>query len=194
MSVAVQGLGAVGYATAGYLAKEKTKLYIADINDESLKRFINEHPDHDITIVPADEIISMDADIFCPSAMGGLFGEEEIRKLKFKFIIGGANNQLRATSQEEEIRLAKLLADRGILYQVEWWHNCAGVLAAAMEYEYGFSKNNDDLMKAVEDIVPKQTWMNLNRANVEGVTPTESAYINCSELIYGDITSRYWIK
>ena len=194
MSVAVQGLGAVGYATAKYVAQEKTKLYIADINEAALERFVAEHPDHDVTIVPTDEITYVDADIFCPSAMGGLFGEEEIEVLKFKYIFGGANNQLRATSQEDEIRLAKLIAERGILYQVEWWHNCAGVLAAGMEYTYGFTKNNEDLMNAVEEVVPGQTWKNLNRAKEQGVTPTESAYLSCNEVIYGDITSRFWVK
>jgi leucine dehydrogenase len=144
--------------------------------------------------VSTEEIINVEADIFCPSAMGGLFGEEEIKNLKFKYIIGGANNQLKASNQEEEIYLAKLIADRGILYQVEWWHNCAGVLAAGMEYTYGFTKNNDDLVKAVEDVVPLQTWKNLNRAKELNITPTESAYISCNEVIYGDITSRYWAK
>ena len=192
MSVAVQGLGAVGYAMAEYLAKEKTKLFITDVNQAALDRFAAQYPNHDVTIVPPDEIIKVDADIFSPSAMGGIIGEEEIKSLKFKYIIGGANNQLRATSQEEEIRLAKLLADRGILFQVDWWHNCAGVLAAALEYIYGFTKNNDDLMKAVEDIVPVQTWKNLNRAKELGVTPTESAYSGCNDLIYGEVTSRFW--
>lgn len=192
MSAAVQGLGAVGYAMAKYLAQEKTKLYIADINQDALDRFIKEHPNHDVTIVSTDEIVKVDADIFCPSAMGGILGEEEIKTLKFKYIIGGANNQLRATNQEEEIRLAKLIADKGILFQVDWWHNCAGVLAAAMEYTYGFTKNNADLVKAVEEVVPVQTWKNLNRAKEQNVTPTESAYMSCNELIYGDVTSKFW--
>jgi glutamate dehydrogenase/leucine dehydrogenase len=194
MSVAVQGLGAVGYAMAKYLAGEKTKLFIADINQASIDRFIKEHPNHDVTVVPADEIMKIEADIFCPSAMGGILGEEEIAAIKFKYVFGAANNQLRSTSQEEEIRLAKLIADRGILFQAEWWHNCAGVMAAAMEYTYGFSKNNADLVKNVEEVVPVQTWKNLNRAKEQGVTPTESAYKSCQELIYGDVTSAFWKK
>ena len=194
MSVAVQGLGAVGYAMAEYLAQEKTKLYIADINQAVLDRFVKAHPNHDVTVVSTNEIINVDADIFSPSAMGMILGEEEIKSIKFKYIIGGANNQLRATSPEEEIRLAKLLADRGILFQADWWHNCAGVLAAAMEYVHGFTKNNDDLVKAVTELVPGQTAKNLARAKEQGVTPTESAYMSCNELIYGDVTSRFWAK
>ena len=194
MSAVVLSLGAVGYATAKYLAREKTKLYLSSTNENTLNRFIEEHPGHEITIVSPEEILHLEADILCPSGIGGLFGEEEIKALKFKYIFGGANNQLRATNQEEEIRLAKLLAKEGILYQIEWWHNCAGVLAAAMEYTYGFTKNNDDLLRAVEEVVPKQTWKNLNRAKELGITPTESAYLSCSEIIYGEVTERLWKK
>ena len=185
MSLAVQGLGAVGYAMASYLAGEKTKLYLADIDKARIDRFKKDFPNHDITAVPTDEIIKVEADILCPCAIGGILGEEEIAAVKFKYIFGPANNQLRASSQEEEIRLAKLIADRGILFQTEWWHNCAGVMAAAMEYVYGYSKNNDDLVKSVEEIVPVQTWKNLNHAKEQGITPTESAYRSCQELIYG---------
>jgi glutamate dehydrogenase/leucine dehydrogenase len=191
-AIAIQGLGAVGYAMGQCVMGENVKLYIADINKSALDRFVAEFPGRDITIVPTDEILYVDADIFCPSAMGGIFGEEEINKVKFKYIIGGANNQLRATSQEEEIRLAGILADRGILFQADWWHNCAGVIAAAMEYVHGFKKNNDDLVKRVKEVVPVQTWKNLNRAKELGITPTESAYRSCNELIYGEVTSAYW--
>ena len=192
MSVAIQGLGAVGYAMAECVLQEKTKLYIADINQAALDRLVKAYPGRDITIVPTDEIIKVEADIFSPSAMGGILGEDEIASVKFKYIFGAANNQLRATNQQEEIRLSKLLAQRGILFQVDWWHNCAGVLAAAMEYTYGFTKNNDDLVKAVKEVLPTQTWKNLNRAKEQGVTPTESAYTSCNELIYGDVTDAFW--
>ena len=191
-SVAIQGLGAVGYAMAECILRENTKLFIADINQASIDRLLAAYPDRDITVVDTKEIIDVDADIFCPSAMGGIFGEEEIARLKFKYIIGGANNQLRATNQEEEIRLANLIAARGIVFQADWWHNCAGVLAAAMEYVYGYDRNNDDLVKAVEEVVPTQTWKNFNRAKDQGITPTESAYRACNELIYGDVTSAFW--
>ena len=185
-SAAVQGLGAVGYEMAKNLAKEKTKLYIADINQANIDRFMKEYSSHDVTVVSTDEILKVEADVFCPCAMGAVLGEEEIAAIKFKYVFGPANNQLRATSQDEEIRLAKLLDKRGILFQTEWWHNCAGVLGAAMEYTYGYSKTNADLLKAVEEIVPTQTWKNLNRAKAEGVTPTESAYNCCQDLIYGN--------
>ena len=186
MSAAIQGMGAVGYAMAQNLAKEKVKLYIANRNPERAERFVKENPTCDVTIVPFEEILKVEADILSPCAIGGILGEEEIAEIKFSYIFGGGNNQLRATNQEEEIRLAKLLDKRGILFQTEWWHNCAGVLSAAMEYTYGYSKTNADLIKAVEEIVPIQTWENLNQAKELGITPTENAYKKCQDLIYGD--------
>ena len=192
-SVAIQGLGAVGYAMAECVLREGiTTLFVADINGASIDRLLKAYPDRNIQVVDTSEIIDIEADIFCPSAMGGIFGEAEIARIKFQYIIGGANNQLRATSQEEEIRLANLIADRGIVFQADWWHNCAGVLAAAMEYVHGYDKNNDDLVKAVEEVVPVQTWKNFNRAKEQGITPTESAYRACNELIYGDVTEVFW--
>ena len=186
MSAAIQGMGSVGYSLAKNLAEENVKLYIANRSPERVERFLKEHPDYDVTVVPFEEILNVDADILCPCAVGGVLGEEEISVIKFKYIFGGGNNQLRATNQDEEIRLAKLLDERGILFQIEWWHNCAGVLSAAMEYMYGFNKTSADLMKAVEETVPTQTWKNLVRAKEAGITPTESAYNNCQEIIYGD--------
>jgi len=185
MSIAVQGLGAVGYAMADNLTKEDVKLYITDLNPDRIALFIKEHPGHDITAVALNEIMYLDADILCPCAMGGILGEEEIAKIKFKYVFGPANNQLRATSQDMEIRLANMLAERDILFQTEWWHNCAGVLAAAEEYIHGFDMTIEDLNRKVEKILPTQTWSNLNMAAKLNITPTECAYKSCQDIIYG---------
>jgi len=40
--------------------------------------------------------------------------------------MGLANNQLRATSQEGEIEIARQLAGAGILFVVEWAYNIGG--------------------------------------------------------------------
>ena len=184
MTVAVQGMGAVGYAMAELLAKEGCKLIIADLNQEVIDRFIKAYPE--TKQVSTDEILFQDADVLSPNAMGRILGEEEISQLKVKYVFGSANNQLRATNQEEEIRLAKILAERGILFQTEWWHNGAGVLGAAMEYIHGrdISLTPADLENRVREIVPAKTWANLERAKELGITPTESAYFACQNIIY----------
>ena len=89
---------------------------------------------------------------------------------------------MKASSQEEEIRLAKIIAERGILYQVEWWHNTAGVICGAEEYLY--EGDAESLRKKVEAIMPANTIMSLNGAKEQGITPTEFVYKYCEDLLY----------
>lgn len=185
MSAAVQGLGSVGWYMAGHLADEGMKLYVTDLSEERVKKFIAEHPGRDITAVPLDEIMKVKADVLCPCAVGGVITEENIPALNFKYVWGPANNQLRATSQDEEIRLAKMLAERGIVFQAEWWHNAAGVLCGAEHYLYGDDARLEEVNKKAEAIIPQNTWDNLVKAKEKGITPTEAVYATCREIIYG---------
>jgi glutamate dehydrogenase/leucine dehydrogenase len=185
-TVALQGLGAVGWYMAGHLLDEDVKLFVTARSEDSVKKLMAAYPDKDITPVRPDEILKVDAEIFCPCAIGGIITEENIPDLKFKIIWGPANNQLRASSQEEEIRLAKLLAERGILFQAEWWHNAAGVICGAEHYLYGEAARLENVNKKSDAILPKNTRENLTQAKALGVTPTERVYSICQKLIYGD--------
>ena len=182
-SVALMGLGAVGWYMAEYLLEGGvSKLIVADISDASVQKFIAEHPGYDITSCPVSEVLFQDVDILCPCAIGGIFDDASIAKLNCKYIFGSSNNGLKASSQEEEIRLAKLIAERGILYQVEWWHNTAGVICGAEEYL--FDGDADSLRAKVEAIMPANTAMSLKGAQEKGITPTEWVYQYCEDLLY----------
>ena len=184
-SVAVMGLGSVGWNIADMLSKEKTKLFLADIDDKKIDMFIAQHPGHPIKKVSVDDILYVDADIISPSSIGGIFNEENIPKLKCKYIWAAANNQLKASSQDEEYALAKMLADRGILFQTEWFHNCAGLITGSMAYALGKKATYDRLIKYIDENLPKSTMKNLSQAKELGITPTENAYRNCEKIIYG---------
>ncbi|EEG47631.1 hypothetical protein RUMHYD_03530 [Blautia hydrogenotrophica DSM 10507] len=54
-----------------------------------------------------------------PYAIGGIFSDETTPLLKCKYIWGFTNNPSKASSQEE-IRLAKILQNRDIVFQTEW--------------------------------------------------------------------------
>lgn len=182
-TAALSGLGAVGWYMGEYLLKGGvSKLIISDINQEAIDNFIKEHPGYNITSCPADEILFQEVDILSPCAIGGIFDDESIAKLNCKYIFGSSNNGLKASSQEEEIRLANLIADRGILYQVEWWHNTAGVICGAEEYLYDGTA--ETLNAKIEKIMPENTIMSLNGAKEQGITPTEWVYKYCEDLLY----------
>lgn len=177
------GLGAVGWFMGEYLLEGGLKkLTVADISEARVQEFIDKHPGYDIDSCPVSEALFKEVDILSPCAIGGIFDDESIPKLNCKYIFGSSNNGLKASSQEEEIRLAKLIADRGITYQVEWWHNTAGVICGAEEYLY--DGDADSLRAKVEDIMPKNTRMSLEGAKAEGITPTEWVYRYCEGLLY----------
>lgn len=182
-TAALMGLGAVGWYMGELLLEGGvSKLTIADIDDAAAKRFIDEHPGFDIDTCPVSEVLFQKVDILSPCAIGGIFDDETIPKLNCQYIFGSSNNGLKASSQEEEIRLAKLIADRGILYQVEWWHNTAGVICGAEEYL--FDGDADSLNKKIEEIMPANTIMSLTGAKEQGITPTEFVYKYCEDLLY----------
>jgi glutamate dehydrogenase/leucine dehydrogenase len=184
--IAVQGLGACGFVLAEYYIKEGAKLFVGDLNEDVIKDLTNKYPDKDITVVEKDDIYFVDADIFSPAASGGVITEERIPKMKFSIIMGPANNQLKASSQEEEYKMAKLLEKHNILYQCDWWHNMAGVLAGWEEYINQDKADLKRLYALVEKICPQKTWDNLNKAKQLGITPSECAYQTVEKIIYGD--------
>ena len=184
VSVAVQGLGEVGMLVAQLLAQDGAKLIVTNRNMSKVKELISTYPKNDILVVPEDEILNVEADIFSPNAIGGIITEENIPNLKFKIIIGGANNQLRASSIDEEIRLAKLLEQRGILFQVDFWHNCGGVIVAFDEYELWTDTTIDVVIKKTIDRVSKLTWEKLNEAKEKGISPTEAIYSECEKILF----------
>jgi leucine dehydrogenase len=185
-SVAVMGLGAVGWYLADLLNTEGASLYVADVNTERVAKFISEHAHGHVVAVDVAEVLDLDAEILCPAAIGGIIDEGVISRLRYRYVFGPANNQLKATSQAEEERLARLLADRGILFQTEWWHNTAGVMCGAEEYINGANASYESLQKRIEQTIPVKTRANLEQARELGITPTENAYRTCADTIYGN--------
>ena len=186
-SVTLIGLGAVGWYMGEYLLQENIKLYVADLNPARADQFVNEH-EGDITAIPLEGAYFNECDILSPCAIGGMFSDETIPKLNCKYIWGSSNNGLKASSTEEEIRLAEMLKDRDIVYQVEWWHNTAGVICGYHEYVYGKDATEEKLYKAIDETMPQSTYMNLKMAEEKGITAVQNAYDLADQVIYGDMT------
>ena len=110
--------------------------------------------------------------------------EAVIGRLKFKMVFGAANNQLHASNKEEELRLAKLLMDRGILYQECWVQNIGGVMSGAEMYIKGDKADKAQLMDRVEKVCAEITRKNLQEAAEKGITPSENAYNSVEDRIY----------
>ena len=170
-----------------HLLTEVDKLYVSDLNPARAEQFKAEH-EGNIECVPLETAYFTECDIVSPCAIGGILSDETIPKLNCKYVWGSSNNGLKASSTEEEIRLAEMLKARGIVFQVEWWHNTAGVICGHHEYMYGKNATQEALYADIDSKLPGSTYMNLKQADELGITPTENAYRLVNEVIYGDQT------
>ncbi|RUO81331.1 amino acid dehydrogenase [Idiomarina tyrosinivorans] len=124
VKVAIQGLGAVGYGLAEYLAKDGAKLIVTDINEEATAKAAKELG---AEVVGLEEIYAVEADIYAPCALGATVNDDTLKVLKAKIIAGSANNQL-ATPKHD-----KIVKDMGILYAPDYVINAGGVIHVCHE-------------------------------------------------------------
>ncbi len=125
-SYAVQGVGHVGYHVCKLLTEEGAKVFVCDIDEESVQRAVDELG---CEAVGESEIYDVDADVFSPSALGAVVNEETIPRFKFKIIAGAANNQLADEACGDEIER------RGILYAPDYAANAGGLMNVSIELE-----------------------------------------------------------
>ncbi len=125
LTVAVQGVGNVGYHLCRNLAAVGAKLIVADIDEGRVKKVCDEFS---ATAAPLDEILSQDADVLAPCALGAILSEQSIPTIKASIVAGGANNQLETDEDGQR------LSDAGILYAPDYVINGGGIINVACEY------------------------------------------------------------
>lgn len=118
-TVAVQGLGNVGYHLCRFLAEEGAKLIVTDIDAARLDRVIDEFGARG---VDPGAIYSVEADIYAPCALGATINDETIDQLRVQIVAGSANNVL------AEPRHGQILHDKGILYAPDYVINAGGLI------------------------------------------------------------------
>ena len=123
--VAIQGVGSVGGGLARLLAKDGARLTLADVDADKAKVLADELGADSAS---ADAILTIEADIVSPNALGAILTEASIAKLRTKVVAGGANNQL--ATREDGTRLH----ERGILYAPDYVINAGGIINVGLEY------------------------------------------------------------
>ncbi len=124
LRVTLLGVGHVGFALAQELHQRGAKLFISDINKESLEKAVKAFG---AKAVSDSELLDMDADVFAPCALGGALNDRTVPRLKVKVVAGAANNQLEAP------RHGQALAERGIVYVPDYAINAGGLINVAQE-------------------------------------------------------------
>jgi leucine dehydrogenase len=119
MSVAVQGLGNVGFHLARFLREDGAMVFGTDIDPEATAKA---HDELGVEVVPTREILEVECDVVAPCALGAVLNDESIPKLRCRIVAGAANNQL------AEDRHGQELHDRGILYAPDYVINAGGLI------------------------------------------------------------------
>ncbi|MBX9686997.1 MAG: leucine dehydrogenase [Candidatus Obscuribacterales bacterium] len=130
LTVAIQGVGNVGYHLSSYLSAAGAKLVVSDIYQAQAERVKEEFG---AAIVAADEIYSVDCDVFAPCALGAILNQRTIPLLKCKVVAGAANNQLE--TENDGFALMK----KGITYAPDYAINGGGLINVAAELD-GYNK------------------------------------------------------
>jgi leucine dehydrogenase len=118
--VVVQGTGGVGGPLIDRLLEAGAEVLFSEIDATAILRYRDEKG---LTFVRSEDLFETPCDIFAPCALGGLFSETSIQRLKCRIVAGGANNQLVAPEDAERLRAG------GILYAPDYVINVGGAMA-----------------------------------------------------------------
>ena len=160
--VAIQGLGHVGRPLAQMLHEGGARLIVADISETNISRVVSETG---ATAVPVEQILSVEADVLAPCALGAIFDETSINAVRAKIVCGAANNQL--ATPEDGVRLA----DRGILYAPDYVVNAGGIINVAGEY---FGWTSQETQRRVFETGQRLASV-LDYASATGIAPNHAA-------------------
>jgi leucine dehydrogenase len=160
--IAVQGAGHVAEYLCKHVAKEGAKIVISDIYGDKAKKVAEGVK---AEVVEPEKIYDVDADIFCPCALGAIVNDDTIPRFKFKIIAGGANNQL-----ADEAKHGKALMEKGIMYAPDYAINAGGLINVYNELE-GYSQER--AMKQAEGIY--DTMLRIYSISKQNNIPTYEA-------------------
>jgi leucine dehydrogenase len=171
LTVAVQGVGNVGYHLCRYLHESGASLLVADIDPARVERA---RAEFDAQAVSLDEILEQDVDVLAPCALGAVLNADTIPRLRAGIVAGGANNQL---EKDED---GRRLQSRGILYAPDYVINGGGIINVASEY-YG-DADDDEVLRRVSEIGPRLRGI-FKEADATGKPTNEVADAQARQII-----------
>ena len=125
LHIALQGAGSVASGVALHAAAEGARLTIADVDTARAQALATRV---DGKVAEPTDILSLEADVVSPCALGAILTETTIAALNAPIVAGGANNQL-ATVQD-----GQALHARGILYAPDYVINAGGIINVSTEF------------------------------------------------------------
>lgn len=178
--VVIQGLGAVGWHAARFLAKRGAKIIAASDSKAAIWNpggldvaALGEHKRSTGSVagfpggteVPRDDIIGFDCEILVPAAQPDVVTTENAGKISARVILEGANIPVTVQAEAE-------LAERGVLCVPDVVANSGGVICAAAEYR---GAGHAEAFAEIEEKIRDTTAELLDRIRQGSLTPRAAA-------------------
>jgi leucine dehydrogenase len=122
-TICVVGLGRVGSRVAKRCARAGATMCVADVDER--KRSLADQIGARWT--SHTEALVTEVDVLVPCALGGVFDDDTVPRLRCRVVAGAANNQL------ADDRIADLLQEQGILWAPDFVVNAGGIINIAEE-------------------------------------------------------------
>lgn len=172
LTVAIQGVGNVGFHLASLLAKEGARLLVSDIDPQKIKQARTAFQAE--TVAP-EQFFATHCNILAPCGLGGVINDETLNELHCDIIAGSANNQLAGPEHGQQLH------DRGILYAPDYVINAGGLIQVSLGIRHAshqdISNKTWGISETLYDIFTRSTSDNL--------PPSTIADLMAEEILYG---------
>jgi leucine dehydrogenase len=163
LHVAIQGAGNVAGGLARLAAEDGARISVADIDRGRAERLAGEVGGR---VVEPEAIMTLEADVLSPNALGAVLTEESIAALNVPVVAGGANNQLATPEDGDRVHA------RGILYAPDYVINAGGIINVATEY---LKDGDEDTVRRRIEAIPGRLDQIWNESEATGRNPAEVA-------------------
>jgi leucine dehydrogenase len=171
LHIALQGAGSVAGGLARRAAAEGARLSVADIDQGRAQRLADEVGG---AVVAPDRIMTLEADLLSPNALGAILDEASIAALNVPIVAGGANNQLATRADGDRVQA------RGILYAPDYVINAGGIINVSTEY---VGDGDENMVRARIEAIPGRLETIWQESAASGLNPAEVADAMARRLI-----------
>jgi leucine dehydrogenase len=162
-AVLVQGVGSVGAPLAELLSAAGAGVLLSDVAVDRARVLADRIG---AKVVPPEDAVGTECDVFAPCALGGTLNAETIPRLRCRVVAGSANNQLAEPEDAERLRGA------GILYAPDYVINAGGALNAIGVETLGWDRETSKQRVAAIGDTLTEIYA---RADAEGTTTVTAA-------------------
>ncbi|WP_275266151.1 Glu/Leu/Phe/Val family dehydrogenase [Nocardioides caldifontis] len=163
-TVGVSGVGKVGRHLVEHLVEDGADVVVTDVDPRAVAEVEHRNPAVR-RAASTTQLVAEELDVYAPCALGGALDDDVAEVLRARVVCGAANNQLAHPG------IAKVLADRGVLYAPDYVVNAGGLIQVADELR-GFSFER---ARAKAARIHETTLEVFRVAEADGVPPSVAA-------------------